>query len=252
VNVLSSEWTKLRSVPSTAWSLLTAAVLTVGISAGYSLLRVTRPPSVSGSTSFDPIAISLTGVQLAQFAIAVLGVLVITGEYTTGLARSTFAAVPARLPVLWGKAVTLGLTAFAVCVPATIAAFLVGQSILAAENLDTTLGAPGATRAVIGGGLYLTGVAVMAVGAGALVRNTAGGISVMFGLLFGLQLISGMLPSTWSDHVYKYLPAPAGAAVTFTRPDPTALGPWTGLGVFCAYAVLLLALAAWRLRRRDV
>jgi hypothetical protein len=145
--VLRSEWTKLRSLPSTAWSLLTTVVLIVGFSALYSMVRVTRPPRQPADVaSFDPTAISLSGVHLAQLAIGVLGALLITGEYATGMIRTSVAAVPRRLPVLWGKAIAFALTTLALCVPATFAAFLLGQSILSAERLDTTLGHPADRR----------------------------------------------------------------------------------------------------------
>ncbi len=251
--VLRSEWTKLRSLPSTAWSLLAAVVLIVGFGALYSVVRVTRPPrGAANVAAFDPTAVSLSGVQLAQLAIGVLGVLLISGEYATGSIRTSFAAVPGRLPVLWGKAIAFGLTTLVLCAPAVLAAFLVGQSILSAEHLDTTLSDPGAARAVLGSALYLAAVGLLGLGLGAALRNTAGAISALFGLLFGLQIVVGLLPSSWSDHVYKYLPVPAGTAVTTVHPDPTALlAPWTGLGVFCLYVAVLLGLGAWRLRHRD-
>jgi ABC-2 type transport system permease protein len=250
--VVRSEWTKLRSLPSTAWSLLIAAVLIVGFGAIYAGLRVTRPPhDAAGLANFDPTAITLSGVQLAQIAIGVLGVLLFTGEYATGTIRTSFAAVPSRLPVLWGKAIGFATAVLVLCVPATFAAFLVGQSILSHEHLDTTLGQPGNARAVLGGALYLAAVGLLGLGLGAVLRSTAGAVGALFGLLFAPQILSGFLPSTWSDHIYGYLPVPAGVAVTSVRPDPISLGPWTGFGVFCLYVAALLALAVWRLRRSD-
>src|SRR6266498_2931705 len=217
--VVRSEWTKLRSLPSTAWSLLTTVVLVVGFGALYSGVRVTRPPrDPAGVASFDPTAVSLGGVQL---------------------------------PVLWGKAVVLALTTLTLCLPAAFAAFLVGQSILSSEHLDTTLGHPGTARAVLGSALYLTAVGLLGLGLGALLRNTAGAIAALFGALFGLQIVAGFLPESWSDQVTRYLPAPAGIAVTNVRPDPLSLGPWPGLALFCLYIAVLLGLAAWLLRRRD-
>ena len=250
--VVRSEWTKLRSLPSTAWSLLAAVVLVVGFGGLYSLLRVTRPPhDAAGLANFDPTAISLGGVQLAELAVGVLGVLLVTGEYATGMIRTSLTAVPARLPVLWGKAIVFALTTLALSLPAAFAAFLVGQSILASERLDTTLGQPGVARAVLGSALYLTAVGLLGLGLGALLRNTAGGIAALFGLLFGLQILAGLLPENWSDQATRYLPAPAGVAVTNVRPDPLSLGPWTGFGLFCLYIAVALGLAAWLLRRHD-
>jgi ABC-type transport system involved in multi-copper enzyme maturation permease subunit len=153
--------------------------------------------------------------------------------------------------VLWGKAIGYALAVLALSVPATFAAFLVGQSILSSEHLDTTLGQPGVARAVLGGALYLAAVGLLGLGLGALLRGTAAAVGALFGLLFAPQILVGFLPSTWSDHVYGYLPAPAGIAITNLRPDPTSLAPWTGFGVFCLYTAILLALAAWRLRRQD-
>jgi ABC-2 type transport system permease protein len=253
LRVLRSEWTKLRSLPSAAWSLLTAAVLIVGFGVLYTLVRAARPPhGAAAVAAFDPTSVSLSGVQLAQLATGVLGVLLITGEFATGQVRTTFAAVPRRLPVLRGKAVVFALTTLTLCVPATFAAFLVGQSILSHAHLGTTLSQPGTARAVLGGALYLTATGLLGLGLGALLRNTAAGIAALFGALFALQLVAGFLPGTWSDQVTKYLPAPAGQAITLARPDPASLGPWAGFGVLCLYAAIVLGLAAWQLRRRDV
>ena len=251
--VVRSEWTKLRSAPSTAWSLLSAVALIVGFGVLYSLVRVTRPPRTPADmASFDPTAVGLAGVQLAQIAVAVLGVLLITSEYATGLIRVTMVAVPRRLPVLWGKAIVFALTAPVLFVPATFAAFLVSQSVLSREQLDTSLNQPGVARAVLGSALYLTAVGLLGLGLGALLRNTAGAIASLFGVLFGLQIVVGFLPATLADKIARYLPTPAGVAVTNVRPDPASLGPWAGFGLFCLYTAVVLGLAAWLLRRRDV
>jgi ABC-2 type transport system permease protein len=248
--VVRSEWTKLRSLPSTIWSLLTAVTLIVGFGVVYAMVRVTRPPA--DPAAFDATGVSLAGVQLAQLAVGVLGVLLVTGEFATGSIRVTLAAVPNRLPVLWGKAVVFGLTTLVLCVPAVVTAFVVGQSILSAEHLDTGLGEPGVARAVFGSALFLALVGLFGLGLGALLRNTAGGIAALFGLFFAPQMLVGFLPESVSDHIYKYLPAPAGQAIMFVKPDPTSsLSPWTGLCVFTLYTVIALGLAAWQLRKRD-
>ena len=250
--VVRSEWTKLRSLPSTAWSLLVTLALIVGFGALYCVLRVTRPPSDPAAVAaFDPTAVSLTGVQLAQLAIGVLGVLLMAGEYATGTIRVSLAAVPRRLPVLWGKAIVFALTTLVLCLPATLAAFLVGQSILSAEGLDISLGEPGVARAVLGSALLLSAVGLLGLGLGALLRSTAAGVAGLIGLLFGPQLLTGLMPAAWSDTLYPYLPVPAGAAVANLRPDPAALAPWAGFGLFCLYTAVVLALAAWQLQRRD-
>jgi ABC-2 type transport system permease protein len=232
--VVRSEWTKLRSLPSTAWSLLITVVSIVGFGVLYCLLRVARPPSDPAAlAAFDPTAVSLAG------------------EYATGLIRTSFTAVPRRLPVLWGKAITFALTTLAVCLPVTLVAFLAGQSILSEKRLDIALAEPGVARAVVGSALLLAAVGLLGLGLGALLRSTAGAVAALLGLLFGPQLLVGLLPSTWSDQLYRYLPVPAGAAVANARPDPVILSPWSGFGLFCLYTGVVLALAAWQVVRRD-
>ena len=152
----------------------------------------------------------------------------------------------------WGKAATLAAAAVAVSLPAALAAFLAGQSILGRQHLSVSLGQPGVVRAVIGSALYLAVAALLGLALGTLLRSTAGGIAVLFGLLFAVQIVAGFLPGSWSDDVGKFLPGTAGQAVTMVRPDPaSSLPPWTGFGVFCGYTAVLLALAAIRMRRGD-
>ena len=250
--VLRSEWTKLRTQPSAGWALLSAAVLIIGFGILYSLLREARPPHGAAAGAFDPAAVSLAGVQLAQIAAGVLGVLLITSEYASGLIRTSFAAVPRRLPVLWGKATLLAAATVAVSLPAAVAAFLAGQSILGRQHLTVSLSHPGVARAVLGSALYLAVAALLGLGLGALLRSTAGGISALFGLLFAVQIAAGFLPGKWSGEVGKFLPATAGQAVTTVHPDPAvSLAPWTGFGLFCLYAAAVLGLAAMRMRRGD-
>jgi ABC-type transport system involved in multi-copper enzyme maturation permease subunit len=248
VRVIRSEWTKLRSLPSTIWCLLAMVTLVVAVGLAYATLRVARPPA--DPSTFDSTAVSLAGVQLAQFAIGALGVLFITGEYATGSIRASLAAVPGRLELLWGKAVALGLGTLAVAVPAVLAAFFASRSILSTEN-PAGLGETGVLRAVLGSALFLTAVGLLGLGLGALLRNAAAGISALFGLLFAPQLVLGLMPESVSDTAYRYLPTPAGAAVSAVHQDPLALGPWTGFGLFCLYTATALGLAAWQLRRRD-
>jgi ABC-2 type transport system permease protein len=250
--VLRAEWTKLRTQPSAYWTLAAAVILVVGFGIGYSLLRVARPPhGASAMASFDPASISLSGVQLAQIAVGVLGVLLITGEYATGLIRTTFAAVPRRLPVLWAKAALLAAAVTAISVPAAFGAFTGGQTILAPHHLSVQLSQPGVARAVVGSALYLAAIALLGLGLGGVLRNAAGGIAALFGLLYGLPLAAGFLPGNLAADVTKFLPATAGQAVTTVQPDPTLLQPWTGFAVLCAYAAVMLGISAARMRRGD-
>jgi ABC-type transport system involved in multi-copper enzyme maturation permease subunit len=249
MSVEHAELTKVRSVPSTGWSLLAAVAATVGFGILYAMIRVSRPPA--GPGSFDATGASLAGVQLAQIAVGVLGALVITGEYRTGSIRATFAAVPRRMRVLVAKAVVVAAVTFAVSLPAAFAAFVAGQRILAPQHLDVGLGEPGVLRAIAGSALYLSLVALLGLGLGVLLRNTAGAIGALFGLLFGAQIMAGLLPASIADHISRYLPAPAGLAVTFDGRDPSSLPPWIGFAVFALYTAVVLALGAWRLRRAD-
>lgn len=251
--VVLSEWTKLRSLRSTVFSLLAAVVFIIGLSVLVPSVTVAHwpPRDPREMAGFDPTSRSLSGIFLAQLAIGVLGVLLVTGEYATGMIRATFAAVPSRLPVLWAKAVVFATTTLVITVPAVIGAFLIGQSILSAKHLQAALGDPGVLRAVLGAALYLTVVGLLGLSLGALLRNTAAGISTLFGVLFVIPIIVRFLPSSWSDPISKYLPSTAGEAITHVHPNPTALGPWAGFGLFCAYAGAILVLAAIGLRRRD-
>jgi ABC-type transport system involved in multi-copper enzyme maturation permease subunit len=251
--VLLSEWTKIRSLRSTIFSLLAAIVFIVGLAVLVPMVTVSHwpPRDPREALGFDPTTRTLSGIFLAQLAIGVLGVLLITGEYATGMIRATFAAVPARLPVLWAKAAVFAAVTLVLMVPTVLGAFLIGQSILTSKHLQTNLSNPGVLRAVIGAALFLTVVGLLGIGLGALLRNTAGGISTLFGLLFVLPIIVRFLPSSWSDPINKYLPSNAGEAITHVHPDPTLLAPWTGFGLFCGYAVVVFIAAAISLRRRD-
>lgn len=251
--VMRSEWIKLRTQPSALWSLASAVILIIAVGVLYSLLREARPPRGAATiASFDPVSVSLSGVQLAQIATGVLGVLLITTEYATGLIRATLAAVPRRLPVLWGKAVMVTAATIAVTLPAALAAFVAGQEVLSRQHLATSLGHPGVAQAVIGSSLYLAVCGLLGLALGAVLRSAAGGISALFGLFFALPIIAGFLPGSWSDDINKYLPSTAGLAITTAHPDPaTSLAPWTGLGVSCLYAAVLLGFAALRARRGD-
>jgi ABC-2 type transport system permease protein len=252
VRVMHSEWTKLRSLPSTLWLLLTTFVLVAGgglLAAGLQLSNL--PRGHAAVAAFDPTGLSLTGVGLAELTAGALGVLLMTGEYATGQVRLTFTAVPRRLPVLWGKAVALALSVLAVSAVATFGAFFVTQAILSPHHLSTTLGQPGVARAVFGSALLLTAVALFGLGFGALIRSAAGAIAALFGALYGLTLAAGFLPGNLAGQVREYLPENAGADIGIVANHAGSLAPWTGFGLFCLYAAVLLGLAAWLLRRRD-
>ena len=253
VRVVRSEWTKLRSLPSTVWSLLAAVV------ADRRVRRRCTPwsgspgrPPARGRRQFDPTAVSLTGVQLAQLAIGVLGVLLITGEYATGTIRISLAAVPARLPLLWGKAIVFALTAL-VAVPCRRPSRRSWSASRSCRRSTSTppCGDPGVARAVLGSALFLTAVGLLGLGLGALLRNTAGAVAALFGLLFAPQLWSASCRSrSDTDHQVPARRRPAPPSPTCS-PTRRRSAPWAGFGLFCLYTAVVLALAAWQLRRRD-
>jgi ABC-2 type transport system permease protein len=254
--VVLSELTKLRSVRSTAWALLTTAALIIGPGILICLAQAEQwpPDNPADAAGFDATAISLTGVYFATLAIGVLGILVVSGEYATGSIRSTFAAVPRRLPVLWGKVIAFGLAVPVVCVPAVLIAFLGGQKMLDTKGIGVTMGDPGVARAVLGSALFLTMLGMLGIGLGMLLRNTAAAVTVLVGMLLILPLTVSFLPASLSATVNKFLPLSAGTAITNVGPvDPAfTLTPLAGLGVFTIYVVVFLALGAVRVATRDV
>ena len=252
--VLLSEWTKFRSLRSTMWTLLTAVVLTIGIGALFSAVTANQYHTFSAAdkASFNPIATSLNGILFSQLAIGVLGVLLISGEYSTGMIRSSLTAVPRRLPVLWAKLGVFAAVAFAVMLVTSFVSFFLGQALLSSHHLGVSISSPNALRDVIGAALYVTVAGIIGMTLGALMRNTAAGISTMVAVFFVLPPVAGLLPKSWSSHFVQYLPSNAGG-VLFGGGNNLAhpLAPWTGFGLLCAYAVVLIGFAAWRLRRVD-
>jgi ABC-2 type transport system permease protein len=251
--VFLSELTKLRSVRSTKWSLLVAFVFTIGLGAIAAVVVRHHWPQMSPQdrADFHPLDVSLVGVQLAQLAIGVLGVLVITAEYSTGMIRASMTAVPRRLPVLWGKAVVYGAVTLALMTPAVLLAFVASQAILSGRHIDIAFTAAGVPRAVFGAALYLTVIGLFGLGLGAIVRNTAGGIATFAGLMFVLPPLMNVLPSSWNSAASPYLPLQAGEALLALNRG-NQLAPWVGFGVLCAYAVAALMIASVLLVRRDV
>ena len=253
-NVLTSEWTKIRSVRSTYWTLLSAAVTIVGLSAIVCAVFVAQYDklSVQDRAGFDAASASLVGGILAQLAIAVLGVLVITSEYGSGMIRATFAAVPQRLTVLAAKATVFTAVTVAVTTTACFVAFFIGQGILSAKDVGVSLGAPNALRTVVGTGLYLAILGLLALGLGTLIRKTAGAITAIVGILFVLPVLSSFLPSSM-EAIQKYLPSNTAQAILSgnSSAGDDVLSAWLGLGVFFLYAAVALGAAAFTLVHRD-
>jgi hypothetical protein len=235
------------------WSLLTSLLLIIGIGILVCVIFESRWPHLAlhERLDFQPLRASLIGVNFAQLAVGVLGVLVITAEYTTGSIRSTLSAVPRRLPVLWGKVLVFGAVAFIVTLPAVFIVFFAGQAILTGQHINIAISHPGVLRSLFGAALYVTVMGLFGLGLGAIVRSTAGGISALAAIVFVLPPIVGLLPASVSNSVDPYLPSNAGGAVWTIHPDPNTLAPWAGFGIFCAYAAVSIAIAAVLLVRRD-
>ncbi|MCX4749386.1 ABC transporter permease [Kitasatospora sp. NBC_01287] len=252
--VVRSEWIKFRTLRSSYFTLLAAVVFMIGFGllACYGAIdHLNHPEARDHGFEINAADRSLRGYLAAQLAVGVLGVLVVSGEYSTGMIRASLSAVPRRLPVLWAKAGVFGAVTFVVTLVTAFVAFFGGQAILSGHHVQTTLSAAGVTRTVIGTSLYLTAIGILAVAIGALIRNTAGGIAAVFGLLLVLPTLVEVLPSNWSGHIGPYLPGAAGQAVATLNPDPGTLAPWTGYGVLWIYVAVALVGAAAVLKRRD-
>jgi len=259
--VLHSEWVKFRSLRSTIVTIAVAVVVIVGFGAlaaavvSGDLAQPSGPGGGGGDGhgfgGADPTSISLAGMTLAQVIMGILGVLAVTGEYSSGMVRATFAAVPRRLPVLWSKAIVVGAGTLAVAVPAALVAFFVGQAVLGADA-NAALSDDGVLRAVLGSAAYLAGTALLGVGLGALLRHTAGAIGALFGLLLlAPGLLPLILPSSWSETIVPYLPSNASAAFTSVTPTDGLLSAGAGAAVLVLWVAALLGGAAILLRRRD-
>jgi hypothetical protein len=251
--ITRGEWTKFRTLRSSGYALLAALLMLVGFAIIASAATVHDWASMSAKdrAGFDPLLTSLRGVDGAQLALGVLGVLWISGEYGTGLIRSSFTAVPKRLPVLWAKTGVLAAVVFLLALPGTLIAFFASQSILHSKHISIAFTHPGVARALIGAALYLTVFTLFSLGLGAVIRNTPGGIAALVAILFVLPVLTNVLGRSWRNAISPYLPTNAGEAVAQLHTQANSLAPWTGFGLFCGYTAALLILAASLLRRRD-
>ncbi|HEY0475728.1 MAG TPA: hypothetical protein VGD34_28860 [Kribbella sp.] len=253
--VLRSEWSKLWSLRST-WITLGLGLLFLVAFGVIAALRYKS--SVTSGKQLDPdfadataLSLSLFGVSLAQLALGVLGVLVTAGEYSTGMIRSTLAAVPRRLPVLWSKTAVFGVVALAVGAVGAFVTFLVGSGILNGTPAAMTISSSGVVRSLLGAAVYLGLVGVIGAALGSLLRSVAGGISVLVAALMLVPGLISLLPASWHNAIQPYLPSVAGDSMFALHQAPHTLSPTAGFLVFAAWTALALAAAAWRLVRRD-
>ena len=264
VGVARSEWTKIRSLRSTSWTFLVTAGLTIGLGSLFALGRTSRPRGRDPITaSFNAAGFPFNALFLAQLAIGVLGVLIITSEYSSGMIRTTFTAVPQRGLVLAVKAVIFACVTLVVSVLTTFVTFFASQAILNRGTVTAapphhlvkygvSLSSPHALRIVIGAALYMTVCALLGVALGALLRSTAAAITALAGLLFILPIMMNFLPVSWHrDAIAQWLPSNAGMQIIEKVTQPLQFSPWVGLAVFAGWVAVAFVAALVLLRRRD-
>ncbi len=250
-DVVRSELCKFRSVRSTFWTLIAAVVFNV-VLAALAAIFIPSHLSAQDKATTDPIRLSLAGLHLSQIAFGVLGTLVITSEYGTGMIRATFAAVPQRRLVLAAKAIVFAAAALIVGIASSFAAYYSFGAFVSGDSLRSTVGDPGVLRAIIGGGLYLVVLGLLGLGLGAIIRSSAGTIATLFGLLFVPSVLVNLLPHSWQTTVGPYVPMQAGSQIfVAAQHDPNSLGAWTGFGVFCLYTAMALAIGFALIKHRD-
>jgi ABC-type transport system involved in multi-copper enzyme maturation permease subunit len=253
VNVVRSEWTKVVSVRSTMWTLALAFVLTVGLGvlvcwgteASFSQIPHDQRDRI------DTTSITMTGLVLGQLAMAVLGVLFISTEYSTGGIRTSLTAVPRRIRLLTAKAIVLAVLSWVVGTVTCFVAFFAGQAFLARVGIEPHIGDPGVLRAIFGGGLYLLASAMFGFALGALLRHSAAGISVAIGMLLVVPPLTSLLPGDWGHQISRYFTSNAGQQITAVSQSGDVLSPWQGYAVFTLWWVVILVVAAVLMSRRD-
>jgi len=256
---LRSEFTKIRSVRSTYWTLAAMVIITIGISALLSWGRIqdyaSQPAFVQAHMAVEIRArateFSMFGLILGQLVIAVLGALTITAEYSTGMIRTSLTVMPRRETVYVAKALVFTVIALVAGLVTSFGSYFIGQAIFATHHLNSSIGQPGVLRAVIGGGLFLGACGLLSFGIGALLRHTAGAITASVALLFVLFVLSGFLPNSWAVHVDKWLPFNAGGAIWENLSGVNMFSPWVGFGVFCCYAAIAVVAGGILFRTRD-
>ena len=252
--VIRSEWKKLSSLRSTRWCLLLAVVITLGAPIIYSLIEMSQWSTLShhDRTTFDAIDAAAAGHYLAQLAIGFLGVLTITGEYATGMIRSSFMAVPHRLPLLWAKLVVFAAVVFTLLLISSVIAFFATQGIVSVHHVNQSITAPHALRVVIMTPVIITIVGLLSIALGALTRSTAGGAAILVFFMFVLSGVAALLPRSVSNDVNPYLPINAAYTAATSTFDPGPhLSTWGGLGIFCALVAIITAFGAARLNHGD-
>jgi ABC-2 type transport system permease protein len=253
---LNSEFTKIRSVRSTWWTLLVLLAVSVGIGAAITAGTAANWSHMSPSdqASFDPTQASVAGLfYLGQLVIVVLGAMTLTAEYSTGMIRTSLTAMPRRVVLYSSKVVVFAVIALVVTFVAAFISFYLGQTLLGSTHDTATLSQPNVLRAVVGSALYVTLCGLFAFAVAAILRHTAGTITTVIGILFVVPILAHLLPSTWYQDVERWLPDAAGRALSVTvGPQPAHLfSPWGQFAVFAVYTAVLLVVGAVMFRNRD-
>lgn len=270
--VLHSEWIKLRSIRSTWWALGALLALTVGVgvqvSSSLSFGGIDEDIARDASQSLAVYAMTVS-TDLGALIVSVLGVLVIAGEYGTGMVRSTLVAVPRRVPVLFGKMIVLAVTTFVVSAAALAITVPISTALLSGNDVAVDLSDAQYWIALLGAAGYLVAVALIALCLGVIIRNSAGGIAVALGLLLAAPLVLGLMlglaPQAWLENVAMLLPSNAGSILfgypaeqSWVNPAETVdrsgwiTEPWQGGAVLAVWVIGLLAAAGVLFKRRDV
>lgn len=249
--VVQSEWTKIRSVASTVWTLGLAVVVTIALGMLISALSKNEFGDMSrrDQLSFDPTFISFAGTSLGQLAMIVFGVLV-GNEYSSGMIRTSLAAVPKRGTFLFSKIAVATALALIVAMVTSFATFFLGQAMLG--DLKASIGDPGVLRAVFGGGLYMTLIAMFSMGVAAMLRSPMLSLGILMPFFFLISNILGNVPAT--EKVGRFLPDQAGSKimqVVTPIDDDVPYGPWGGLGIMALWVIAALVGGYAVLKRRD-
>ena len=255
-HLVLAELTKIRSVRSTVWSFALFVIVTIGFTVLITALTVAGWAKADAATraqiAGDPVG-SILGIGLGfgQLTICVLGVLVLSSEYSTGMIRASLLAVPKRWPMLVAKIVAFTGVVLIVAEIVCFASFFIGSAILNSK-VPVSLGDPGVLRAVTGAGLYLAVLGLFAMAVAGLIRHTAGAITTVIGFTLVLAPLASLIPDPAGKYISAYLPTNAGQLIVQTHQQSgDVLTPLQGFGVFGLWVVVLLVLAGVLLQRRD-
>ena len=257
-DALRAEWTKLRTIVGTWWLMVGAVAVTAAASAVIAASTQVSPGG-SGGAGQDPPKLALIGVDLGQAVIAVLAVLAVTDEYGSGMIRVTLAATPRRARMLGAKALNVAGLTLVTAVPAVAGSLIAGRLLLPDAGLNPAHGyalvsiAHGPTlRAAFGSVLYLALIALLSLGIGTVLRDTAVSTGIVLALLYLPPLLAQLVAGPWGRHIQQIAPMTAGLAIQATRNIRSLpISPWAGLGVLAAWAAGMLLIGLAILKARD-